>query len=112
MGFPEDHKMYKVLERSSSRILNKLKDLNVEFDFKILDPKSCIIVNVLDRKIALMTINALDEKRKEILAFGITVRKNRWEEQLKSSSEMELVGKLSNGPFKALPINKIVDFIS
>ena len=112
MGAPKNDKMYKVLEKFSCKILKQLEELKVKFDFKILSPKSCIIVNSSARKILLMTINALDEKNKQVLAFGITFRKSSWEQQLKNSSEMELMGKLSNGAFKSITSGKIVDFIS
>ena len=104
--------LYKPLEKFSNKIVADAESKGLPISFKILDRKSCLIVNTSQRKMVLMTINALDSKKKEILSFGITVRKSNWEAQLKNSSEMELIGKLSNGPFKALLSNKIIDFIS
>ena len=104
--------MNKILEKVAAKILKEAKSKGVVVDFNIIDNKSCLIINVEKRKATLITINALDDKEKELLAFGISVRKSNWQDRLKNTSAMDLIGKLGNGAFKALELKEVVRFMS
>ena len=104
--------MNKALKNASQKIKEEAKNKNLPLEYKDIDEKSCLIVNISNRKIVLMTINALDERGGQVLAFGISVRKSNWKSQLKTHSERELLGKLSDGAFKAIPLDKVLDFVS
>ena len=102
----------KILLKSIEKIKTQTEDHKLDLEFKQLNDKSFLIINAIARKMVLITINALDAKNREVLSFGITVRKSNWEVMVQNHSEMELIGRLSNGPFKALTDRDIIPFIS
>tara|TARA_B100000287_G_C20024969_1_gene540081 strand:- start:179 stop:499 length:321 start_codon:yes stop_codon:yes gene_type:complete len=105
-------KVNKILEKAAQKILHDAECDEVDFSFQYLNDRSCLFVNESTRKMVLITVNALDAKGREVLAFGISVRKSNWKSQLKNSTEMELIGKLSSSPYKALQLNQVIAFIS
>ena len=104
--------MNRSLSKSIQKIRKDAEAAALELEYKELNDKSLLIINAKERKMVLMTINALDAKNREVLYFGISVRKSNWSSMIKNYSEMELIGRLSNGPFKSLTKDKIITFIS
>ena len=100
----------KTLQKVIDRVLGGI-DENSCLRLKNVSSKSCLIVNENKRRAVLITINALDAKGRQVLAFGITFRKSNWDSQLKNYSEMDLLGKLSSSSYKSIPLDKISTFI-